>query len=432
MSTVQGALLFATETAAPAKRKVRCLCIHEGQFVDAGQAKRKFTKQRLEKILAASNARLASGVQVPIYWSNHEYNPKDKVGLSVGPYELKEITEADLPDPNLTDLIGKVGLFGFVEISRDDAIEAYDAKRIKPISVGIDNSGTYFPKDAIYEISLPGFGAIEGAQLFSKGGSMPDFKKMAAEALAIAADMPMQFGLTLGEKLVEEEVMPKLWRLFDAFQSLIREIHDSDEADGDKEQLIQDAIRDLATGLTSRLRMPAEPTENFSAPIEGETVLPTIEETDDPQEPGENEDMAQLEELQNEIALMKKRESLISRYSMLFNKARDLLDKGYLTPAHLKEIEAQSPAADDVVMLFAKGAPEDADKTDVAIAAIEEQILQLQGLEKFGKPAVQFGSRLANEPLPKAGQTADEAAEQEADDFLENYSISSPIYKKPA
>lgn len=413
MSTVQGALLFATGTAAPAKRKVRCLCIHEGQFVDASRTKRKITKQRLQKILAASNERLTSGVQVPLYWSNHDYDPKDKVGLSVGPYELKEITEADLPDPNLTDLIGKMGLFGFVEISRDDAIAAYDAKRIKPISIGIDPGGNDFPKDAIYEISLPGFGAIEGAQLFSKGGSMPDFKEMAAEALAIAADMPMQFGAPLDAEQLEADTLPGLHELFSCFAEVVADA-DPDERD----EVVETAIADMVIGFSSKLRIP---TENFSAP------------TEDPQQPEEDDPMApELEELQDKIALMEKRETLTARYSVLFNKARDLLDKGYLTPAHLKEIEAQSPAVDDVVALFSKGAAEDADKTDVAIAVIEAQIQQLQGLEKFGKPAVQFGAHLAGEPLPKAGQTADEEAEQEADDFLENYSISSPIYKKPA
>jgi hypothetical protein len=414
--------LFATETqtqTATATRTIRALCLYEGKVTGMSGVPRSFDKKLINQILGSSLEHLTSGVQLPVYYSNHDYDPKSKCGLIVGPFEAQVITETDLPDPNLSDLIGKYGIFTTIQLIRPEAIADYDAKLIKPISVGIDFKGEHFPKNAIYEISLVGFGAFPGAQLFGKPMKI-DFKAMAAQALDLGTSNQDlgQFGLTLAEEVAEQSLMPNLYRLFDAFANVIREILDSDDAD--KDSLLQQATQDLAVGLASKLVVPkAIPQPNPLPPelfaIDDDLEDPTPEE----------EDMSQLEDLQAKFEQFKLQTEMRERYHQVISKANELFAQQKLTPAELKTFEAPSSAPEMVLETFALGT----EKTPSgAIAELNKRLIELEAVEKYGTPKVRFGTRLDNEPLP--GQT-DEAA-TEANAFMEGYSIRSPLYPKGA
>lgn len=575
-ATFQVGQLFApsttlrASTSAPTAtgKKVRALCAYEGTFTSMTGAKRKFTPALLQKLADDSNAHLSSGVQAPVFYTNHDYNPKDKAGLIVGPYEAKTITETDLPDPNLTDLVGKFGVFTMIELIREEAIADYDNKLIKPISMSVDWEGEHFTKGAIYEISLVGFAAIPGAQLFSgqprhaagspnggqfapkegsgsdyksakgfdeveiesvgkfqptdpdtlaEGGAIAagsievnaytahsdkddraegisdqyflgmgeetykeiaenpdllkaviathaehiakgskddftdipgtnyklysdpsapeipslftkdeydnfsffakrknmdvDFKELAQQALDLSA-VHEKFGLTLSDQVAKEELMPKLYRLFDAFTTLIREIYEEDNpetAPESKDALIQRAIADLSVGIASRLRVGNGGSSFSLDPDDGNP--PPEDETP----PDDEEDMSKIEDLQAQIAELKQTTELQEAYSALHAKAGVLVDGGYLTPALYKsDFEAESFGAKDIQAKFGgQGLGE-------TLATIREKSIELHAIEKFSTP-VRMGTRV-HEPLEEVNQ-----AEEEAESFMSSYSIKTPL-----
>jgi hypothetical protein len=406
-----GSLFSASTTSEGQGRLIRALCAYEGSFTSMNGKKRAFTPAMLKKIAAASNAHLTSGVQVPVFYTNHEYNPKDKAGLIEGPYEAKIITEADLPDPNLTDLIGKFGVFTQVRLIREEAIADYDAKLIKPISMSVDFEGSHFTKSAIYEISLVGFSAIPGAQLFSKGqvDMTVDFKALAEQALDLQQAQE-QYGATLSQQVAQDELIPKLYRLFESFTQVIRELMEDDDNENSAAQ-IQQAIADLSVGIASRLSLTGGMQYSLSDDAE-EEAPETDPETETPPET-EEEDMTQIEDLQSQIAELKQTQELQAAYSALHVRAGALVDSGYLTPAlYSAEFSAASFSAADIMAKFGSELP-------TALAIIQEKTIELNALEKFGKP-VRFGSRV-HEPLDQDKDAA------EVDDFMSSYSVKSPL-----
>jgi hypothetical protein len=413
-ATFQVGQLFSTSAPTATGKQIRALCAYEGTFTSMSGAKRKFTPALLQKLADDSNAHLSSGVQAPVFYTNHDYNPKDKAGLIVGPYEAKTITETDLPDPNLTDLVGKFGVFTMIELIREEAIADYEAKLIKPISMSVDWNGEHFTKGAIYEISLVGFGAIPGAQLFSKGKAMAiDFKALAQQALDLSA-VHEKFGLTLSDQVAKEELMPKLYRLFDAFTTLIREIYEEDNPEAtpeSKDALIQQAIADLSVGIASRLRVGNGGSSFSLDPDDGNP--PPEDETP----PADEEDMSKIEDLQAQIAELKQTTELQEAYSALHAKAGVLVDGGYLTPALYKsDFEAESFGAKDIQAKFGgQGLGE-------TLATIREKSIELNAIEKFSTP-VRMGTRV-HEPLEEVNQ-----AEEEAESFMSSYSIKTPLGK---
>lgn len=403
-----GFLTFAASASSP--RRVRALVAYEGRFTGMSGKAKVFTADLLSRVAEASNGYLNSGVQVPVFTSsnyNHQHTQQNKIGVVVGPFEAHEITDGDLPHPDLAEeLVGKFGLFSWVELIKEDAIEDYDSKLLKPISMGVDFSGKDFPKDAVFEISCVGFSAIPGAQLFSKGGEMdPDFQELADRAFDLGKDA---FGLRLNDKIAQEQMMPGLWKLFDAFTGLIREIIDSDEED--KDALINEAIADLAVAVGSRLR--AVPLDGYSMPTEEE-----------PEEEPED-DMAEIEELRAELAQVRAEGKVASLYSQVSARATELFNKRLITPAQLEEFQSEDASTEGVISCFSKGGDDPA----TAIASLQERLIELNAIEKYGTPkhSSAFGNPLRDEPL-----TRDESEEDEADSFLEGYSVRGPLYTSP-
>ncbi|HEY9825111.1 MAG TPA: hypothetical protein V6D19_06665 [Stenomitos sp.] len=404
--TLQPSAAFAIATEP---KTIRALCAYEGSFTSMSGAERTFTPKLLGEIAAASNKHLNSGIQVPVFHSNHDYSSKDKIGLIVGPFAAQPITADDLPDPNLTDLIGKVGVFTFIKLIKEEAIADYEAKLLKPISMGIDFKGETFTKNAIYEISCVGFSAIPGAQLFSKGTASMGVESVDFAALAEQAFYLAQYGLNLNDRIAQEQLMPNLWRLFDAFTGLIREIYEEDDPEMDKDALINQAVSDLTVAIASRLR--TNPVVQMSAP----------DPEDDPADPEEippetdpEEDMSELEDLKQEFAAFKLATTVSAKANELFNKQ-------YLTPAQLKEFETSTETPALIEKFAAAG-----DKTaSGAIAGLNKKLIELEAIEKYGTPQVSFGLRIGGEPLPQGGQQPDAQVEEEAKGIL-TYALNNP------
>jgi hypothetical protein len=426
---LQTGQIFTTATAVASKPAisgilVRALCAYEGKFTSGNGTAKIFTPKLLLAMVEASNERLNSGIPVPLFSSNHEYTQQSKVGVIEGPFTGQVITAADLPHPDLTDLIGKFGIFTIVRLIKEEAIADYNLGLIKAISMGVDFSGQFFPKNAIYEISFPGFSAIPGAQLFKLGGGMNiDFVKMAAEAIAIASN-DGKFALTLKDQVAQQELMPKLYNLFDAFTTVVRDIVNSDQDDDDKDALIQQAISDMAVGFTSKLRIGK--LSQMSGQSTLEDSADEFEGFEDTDTEGD-EDMARNEELEQQVVQLQQQITIQELYTQVQSKASALFQYRKLTPAQLKEFEAPAATVTAITETFAAQtkAPKD------AIAELNKRLIQLETLEQYGQVvAPEFGSYLDAEPLPQR-TTDPKELEADAAKFLATYSVRSPLYEKP-
>jgi hypothetical protein len=411
----------AADTSAGSGLRVRALCAYEGKFTSGNGVAKTFTKKLLQAMVTASNEHLKSGVPTPLFISNHDYTQNHKVGTIEGPFEGQVITESDLPHPDLKDLIGKFGIFTTVRLVKEEAIEDYNLGLLKAISMGVDFSGQLFPKNAIYEISFPGFSAIPGAQLFNFGGEgmQLDFAAMAQEAIQLAEGGV--FALTLKDKMAQQNLMPKLYGLFDAFTSVIRDIIDSDRDDEEKDDLIQQAISDLAVGFTSKLRV--SDLAQMSGVSSGDNS-PEGSETVDDFDDLEDEDMATNAELEQQVFALQQQVQMQGLYAQVQGKAAELFAAKKLTPAQYQQFQAPSTAIDAITATFAASTKAPAD----AIAELNKRMVQLETIEQFGQPiAPKFGSHLDDEPLPTMRRDPKDL-EPDAAAFLGQYSIRSPLF----
>jgi hypothetical protein len=393
--------LFSNSSSTSDKNSIvtRALCLYEGEFEAMSGAVLKFSTDRLKKIVTASNKHLNSGIQVPVYAGDvdHGYSQNAKVGIVEGPYEGKIITQDDLPDPNLIDLIGKFGIFTQVRLTKAQAIADYKAKLLKPISVGIDTLAQRFSKfkDAIYELSGVSFSAVHGAQLFARG-NMPNHLD------AIAQFAAMNFN----DELVRKQAFDKLYMLQDSFCCVLREILEGepDELEQPQEVLIRQLITDYAQALSDRLlSIPAE-VQAMPSPISLQfSTPPETEEEDDMAN-------AQLAAMQARLEQFEQRDKIATLSTRVNARARALFAAAKITPAHLAKIEAGAGTVDEAIAKFS--ATSDLGET---IKALEKLEVQLEGLEQFASPVTQFGSLVGGEPLPNApfSSPADEAAQVE-------------------
>jgi hypothetical protein len=404
------ALLSKTNTGDNTEIVTRVLCLYDGTFTAMNGQSFDITRDRLKQIFIASQKHLKSGVQVAVFAGSqdHGYSQEAKVGLIEGPYELIEIAADDLPDPNLTDLIGKTGLFTTVKLTKPEAIAAYKAKLLKPISVGIDLVGKTYSKfkDAIYELSGVSFSAVPGAALFSVGNHQDALAQFAA--------------LNFNDELTRKSGFEQLWQLQDTFATVLREVmeEDEDELDQPKETLIAQLITDYAQALSDRLLSvptaltPAIPQIQFAADP-GPDPIEETEMTD--------EDKAQFAALQAQVKKFEQRDQVATLYAKVNNKATALFAARKITPKQLADIQAGAGTTDEAIAKFS--ATQDQSE---AIAALEKLHSQLEGVEQFASPIVQFGSIVGGEALPDAPHgKPPEQVEREAEELV-MFSIGLP------
>lgn len=415
--------------------KVLALAFVEGEQTDALGNTQKFTAAALKKLAKQSNAWLDSGEEIPLFESSHDlesdgYSNRHKKGLVIGPFLTQKITEELIPKPEFSDLIGKTGLYTWIEILDEDAIDKYQRKLIKPISVGIGDMGQ---GQMIYEVSIVPWGAVRGAMLFGR-----------------SPEKPKVHALTLGGAMAEAEGM---WSpLYDQMESLlwkfqqvvinITNTSDEELAGRDRDALKRQAISDLTTQLNETLGIQSLPTVPVlaSKPMSGntakkkttETVTPTPEPVEAAPESDSTPDVnarfaalesrvttaetradaadARAEAAEQELAIFKKNQAIGDRYLRLKQWASKLNTVGKFSKAAYLAFFPEGEQLSDAVVRFSR-APVEGEEAGVNLDEIEAA---LKYADKFATP-VTVGSVVGSDPLGE-GPTVDAAkAEEEAD-----------------
>lgn len=142
----------------------QALVMIEGTHIDSAKRKHQFPAERIQRIVANTNALLASGGRIP-WQRDHQKTQSANIGDLDGPLEIRVITRKDLPHKGLGHLIGKVGAFATRLIAKGaDVVKEVLAGRIKTLSPGID-----VEDDIIREISATPTPAIVGLSTFRRG-----------------------------------------------------------------------------------------------------------------------------------------------------------------------------------------------------------------------------------------------------------------------
>jgi hypothetical protein len=246
---------------------VRALTFVEGTHTDALGKRQTYSQSAIAKYATNSNAWLDSGEEIPIFESPHDLGPggydnKNKIGLVTGLFSSQMITEEMLPKPQFRDLVGKLGLYADLELTRPDAIANYKRKLIKPISVGL---GSFGKGPQVFEISVVPFGAVRGAMLFSH--PMVDLSDdwEDEEDFGTPENGRKIFALTMDGAIAERDSRAtmnnySLERLTETFQRVIQSIKGTTDVEllgRDRQQLLTQAINDLSDRLRAELNVPA-------------------------------------------------------------------------------------------------------------------------------------------------------------------------------
>jgi hypothetical protein len=407
----QTAGLLATDAPAGDTLQVRCLLFYEGKHTSMEGKATTYNAAKIRAIADATNKWMAGGRRVKLYAGSqdHYISQSSTIGFLTGDVTAEEISADNLPLPGLTDLVGKIGIFGMVQISGAANVDQYRDGRLKELSVGIT------PNNEIVEVSAVSIPSLAGAALFSTGNP-PSPEQAIAHFEATLA-----YALTLTDQIQEDAIQRaemQLWGLFEAFTSVLRDIRrtadeNPDQLDGQTpEALRSKATEDFITQLRSRLQVAAP------APIpEPLTTIPLF---------GANMDLeqmsARIETLETadatnkrQIDLFGRRETVADRFTTLRQKASLLLDQGKLTPASFKQ-KFDGKAAPAI----AQFAVARLDEAVAAVAAFEKDCDRLEylldDLEANGV-AVKFGM-----PVEKdlSAPTADEA-DKKAEEFATSY-----------
>lgn len=152
------------ETDDPNVLVKRALLMVEGDHIDSAKRHHSFPAARIRRIAANTNAFISKFGRVP-WQKDHAKTQDANIGDLEGEVEVRRITPADLPHPNLKHLVGRLGIFTDSLIAKgQDVIEQINAGRIKTLSPGIDTA-----TDIIREISATPTPAIVGLMTFRRG-----------------------------------------------------------------------------------------------------------------------------------------------------------------------------------------------------------------------------------------------------------------------
>lgn len=367
------------------------LLFYEGSHTPQSGRGKSYKKADLEKIVAKTNAYLASGRRIKLYASqiDHGINQQAAIGVLAGELRLEEITEASLPLPGLTELVGKFGIFGNVQILDSGAIEQYQKGLLKELSIGLGSDGI------IYEVSAVSIPALAGAALFSDGEETEKF------ALT-----------TLKDALAQQQREGDLEDLLDAFKELMESL--DEQISSDVDQLKQQAIADLASQLQQMMKPPNQDTTPLvTVPVFSEE--PDMSETPTPEAPNREEFQSaldardqQIAELQANLARFTRQSALATKFAGLRQKAEALRGQGKITPAEFNDtFNAPVPTLEKFSV---------ATEADAALTAFEGELngieFYLNRIEKYATP-VQFGMPVDGPPLES------ESAEEFAAKFVE-------------
>lgn len=356
----QAATLFGSAIASDNKISVRALLFYEGSHTDSIGKALKISADQIESIATATNQLLAT--RRAKFFKDHEYSQDGTIGWIEGDVTAEQILTP--PHPGMTDLVGKMGVFGNITIAGEDNITAYNDGLVKEISVGIDIKGKSFGVPmAIYELSAVGIPALAGAALF---------------------------GLTIGETIARQTNQRELWQEWEFFTETIYEIaraDDSELAGRTIAELQSQAVEDFADRLRQRFPVaqsppPAFPEQLTNIPLfEAKTPMLTEQEIIELQAKA-----AKADALQIELDSAQRSATVSARFNKLKDHAIALRTAGKLAPAKFKAMGFDD--ADTSIATFTAGDDRALDKLEI----------QLETIDELAVP-VKFGSYLAEEPL---------------------------------
>ena len=373
------ATLFGSAIASDNKISVRALLFYEGSHVDSIGKALKISAAQIESIATATNQLLAT--RRAKFFKDHEYSQDGTIGWIDGEVTAEAILTP--PHPGMTDLVGKMGVFGNITIAGEDNITAYNDGLVKEISVGIDIKGKSFGVPlAIYELSAVGIPALAGAALF---------------------------GLTIEETIARQSAQRRLWQEWEFFTETIHdiaEIGDSDDSDlagrtiddaddaDDADlagrtiaELQSQAVEDFADRLRQLFPVAQSPPPTSPEPL---TTVPLFKSNIMEYTPEQIKELeakaAKADALQIELDSAQRSATVSARFNKLKDQAIALRSAGKLAPSKFKAMGFDD--ADTSIATFTAGDDRALDKLEI----------QLETIDELAVP-VKFGSYLADEPL---------------------------------
>lgn len=339
---------------------VPALLLTEGTFTDGNGIGFSITAADLDQVQANTEAWIAAGNDVHLFLSPHDFDghySDEKIGgqLEAGLY-VETISNANLPDPRLQDLLGLKGLFGTIRIVAPSAVESYQARKAAGtrtrISVGLINQeGT--EGYTCYEVSCVPWGAVPGAMLFGQRRAALTIGGAQAEVEANYWDSP--------ESDVITDAMGMLYEV-------MRSIHTAtaEELYGrDRTQLKEQAIADFVTMLRTKLGLVSEPPPSVTAlgdpTMTTEPVKATTETAPDLQDlltrlealEAKNEALTdQNQALSQQLAEVQTRQAVMAQVGQLRDRAQGLVQAGQLTPHKFGELFPEGESSEDRVVRF--------------------------------------------------------------------------------
>lgn len=434
-----GLVVFSAATELDQGLRVPALAFVEGTHTDALGKRRTYKRSDIETYATNSNTCLASGDEIPIFDSPHDlsaegYSNKNKIGLC-GQFSAREITAEMLPKPEFSDLIGKLGLYTELELTRQDAIEGYRRKLIKPISVGLGNFGR---GPQVFEVSAVPWGAVRGAMLFSHPMSVIADDEDAEESGT--PENKQIFALTLDGAIAENEennYMPSdVDKLTSTFASVVRSIKTTTDAElqgRDRSTLLRQAVDDLSTRLRTMLNVTAltpvlADGETFSRST-GDSMATETDSTDQQEQTAITPDIearfsameskitasqSRAEAAEAKLARMEEEKQTGDRYLRLRQKAASLNTSGKLSRAAFLAYFPEGEQMSEAIARFSATPTAEGEGAE-EVVSLDEIEAALKYAEKFGT-AVTVGSLSGGDPLPSPG-----AASAEEDDDMARF-----------
>lgn len=231
---------------------VPVVLLTEGSFVDALGTEFSEDASTLAATMQSTLTYMAQGGDVPVFASPHYfdggYKDKDIIGQLTQELRVETFTEDNLPDPRMTDLLGKSGLFGEVLLVDPDAIATYQTRREAGMSTkisvatdGPDGSFTGGVPGAIFEVSQVPWGAVPAARMLSRPG--------------VTAALTMDGAIseaTGGDYMADEAIFDLAYTLSEVLQR-IAATTDEELMGRNRDDLRVRAIDDYVTMLRDRL-----------------------------------------------------------------------------------------------------------------------------------------------------------------------------------
>jgi hypothetical protein len=226
----------------------KALVLVAGKHRDNKQRWHEFSEDRLHRIAKNSNAMFQQGTRIPLL-KDHNKTQDSVVGDIDSYFEVREITEENLPNPKHKHLIGKLGLFvDNIVVRSKAAIEQAKEGLLSTISPGID-----ILTDTIREVSFTPTPAIVGLSMFNRYNNRHNLAYFAEDqqamlgmqqgnqnnnqSQALSFDELEQEESDLSEiKSNFEDLCAKLWQLTQNVLSLPDEILQG----LDKQQLVEE------------------------------------------------------------------------------------------------------------------------------------------------------------------------------------------------